>query len=77
MSEEKTEVKPEVVAKPITIKSIILGIIGAIAGVTAASILGPTSGFIPTAEVAVMMTVILALLQLFTPIKFTLAEYVF
>jgi len=64
------------VEKAFTPKAIIVGIIGSLALVFADAILGPTSGFVATAEVSVMTVVILALIQLYTNIKFTFAEYV-
>ncbi len=66
----------EVAAKAFTPKAIIVGIIGSLALVFADAILGPTSGFVATAEVSVMTVVILAIIQMYTGIEFSFAEYV-
>ena len=73
MGEEVKETTKKV--KAFTPVSIIVGILGAIALVLADAILGPTSGFVATAEVAVMTVVILALIQMYTPIKISFTEY--
>ncbi len=66
----------EVAPKAFTPKAIIVGIIGSIALVLADSILGPVTGFVATAEVSVMTVVILAIIQMYTNIRFSIAEYV-
>lgn len=66
----------EVVPKAFTGKALIIGVIGSIALVLADSILGPVTGFVATAEVSVMTVVVLAILQMYSGLKFTFPEYV-